>query len=497
MRPRTCVLGLPILLLPILALGALVALATLAAGATSVKGEKIPLTTKSEKARQYFLAGLDLVDRLRSQESVEYFQKAVAEDPDFAMAYLNLALVAPSTEGFFGNLEKAKALRDRVSKAERLCIEAVDADVVGLPLKARDCYKKLVAAYPDDERAHTLLGNNYFALQDYFLAIEEYLKATKIAPSFSPPYNQLGYSRRYLGDYAGAEKAFKQYIKLIPDDPNPYDSYAELLMKMGKYDESIESYRKALALNPSFLASHIGIASDLNFKGEYEAARAELDNIFAIARNDGERRAVHFAKAVSYVYQGDLAGAMAEIEKRYALAEKINDIGAMAGDLGVIGDVLCESGKYDEAMSKYQQGVELVKNSDLAPQVKDNTDLSLLYNSGYVAARKGDLAEARVKARAYLKGTEALDSPNLIRLAHQLAGVIALAAGDYDKALEEFRQASQQNPYTLYRIALAYKGKGDTAKAKEFAKQAVSYNGLNNMAQAYVMDRARKLLASL
>jgi tetratricopeptide (TPR) repeat protein len=489
MKPRTWVLGFPILVLA--------ALVACAAGAVAVKGEKIPLTTKSEKAKQYFLTGQDLVDRLRSQESIQYFEKAVAEDPDFAMAYLSLATVSPSTEGFFENLEKAKALLDRVSKGEQLCIEAVDAGAIGLPLKQRDCYKRLVAAYPDDERAHTFLGNNYFSLQDYFLAIEEYRKATEIAPSFSPPYNQLGYSRRYLGDYSGAEKAFKQYIKLIPDDPNPYDSYAELLMKMGKYDESIEYYRKALALNPNFVASHVGIASDLDFKGQYEAAREELDRLYAIARNDGERRAAHFAKAVSYVYQGDMTNAMAELEKRYALAEKINDAAAMAGDLGAMGDILCESGRYDEALSKYQQGVDLVKSSDLASQVKQNTDLNSYYVYGYVAARKGDLAEARAKARYYLRGTEALGNPELIRLAHQLAGVIALQEGAYDKALEEFKQASLQNPYNLYRMALAYKGAGDTAKAKEFAKQAVNYNGLNNMAQAYIMEKAQKLLASL
>ena len=182
-------------------------------------------------------------------------------------------------------------------------------------------------------------------------------------------------------------------------------------MKMGKYDESIEFYRKALALDPNFVASHIGIASNLNFKGQHEAARARLDVLYAMARNDGQRRAAHFAKAVSYVYQGDMASAMAEIEKQYALAEKINDAGAMAGDLGVMGDVLCESGKYDEALSKYQLAVELVRKSDLSPQIKDNADLTLLYTPGTWPARKGDLAGRWAKARQYLKGTEALAIP--------------------------------------------------------------------------------------
>ena len=67
------------------------------------------------------------------------------------------------------------------------------------------------------------------------------VKATAINPSFSTPYNQLGYAYRFLEKFPEAEDAFKKYTQLIPDDPNPYDSYAELLMKMGRFDESIKS----------------------------------------------------------------------------------------------------------------------------------------------------------------------------------------------------------------------------------------------------------------
>ncbi|MFZ1947502.1 MAG: tetratricopeptide repeat protein [bacterium] len=496
MKPRASTPGLPLLGLPLAAVAVLVLVAAVATAVGAEKG-KIPITTKSETALGYYLGGRDLVERLRGQDAREYFEKAVAEDPDFAMAHLSLGLVSTTTEGFFGNLAKAKALVDRVSEGERLMILGTEAGAIGLPLKQRDYYKKLVAAYPEDERALNLLGGNYFALQDYFLAIEQYEKARMVEPEHSPTYNQLGYCRRFLGDYSGAEKAFQHYIQMIPDDPNPYDSYAELLMKMGKYDESIELYRKALAVDSNFVASRIGIASDLNFKGRHEAARAELDKLYAMARSNGERRAAHFARAVSYVDQGDMAGAVAELEKQYALAEAIGDAGAMAGDLGAMGDVLCESGKFDEALGKYQLAHKLIKESDLSDQIKSNADLTLLYTTGYVAARTGNLAEARVKAREYLKGAEALGNPNFVRLAHQLLGLIALEDKDYKKALKEFEQTSQQNPYTLYRVALAYNGAGDTAKAKEFAEQAANYNALNNMAQGYVRAKARQLAASL
>jgi RNA polymerase sigma factor (sigma-70 family) len=71
--------------------------------------------------------------------------------------------------------------------------------------------------------------------QDAAGAIEHFTKATALAPSYTAPYNQMGYAYRQVADYANAEKAFKKYIELIPNDPNPYDSYAELLPRVYNY----------------------------------------------------------------------------------------------------------------------------------------------------------------------------------------------------------------------------------------------------------------------
>src|SRR6185436_16674608 len=99
-------------------------------------------------------------------------------------------------------------------------------------------------------------------------AVEEFKKATAINAQFSQPYNMMGYSYRALMKYTDAEQAFKAYVALIPGDPNPHDSYAELLMKMGRFDDSIANYRKALSLDPNFVASYIGIGNDQVFMGK-------------------------------------------------------------------------------------------------------------------------------------------------------------------------------------------------------------------------------------
>jgi tetratricopeptide (TPR) repeat protein len=214
----------------VLALGAVLAIAL---GLGCGQDGKMPITTDSDRALEYYIQGRDLAEKLRGQESIEYFEQAVAEDPDFAMAYLNLSLVSPTNKMFFENLDRATALADRVSEGERLYILGLEAGVNAFIMEQRDYYSQLVEAYPNDERAHNLLGNHYFGQQEFEAAIEEYEKATAINPDFSPVYNQLGYAQRFLENYDAAEAAFMKYIELIPDDPNPYDSYAELLMRPG------------------------------------------------------------------------------------------------------------------------------------------------------------------------------------------------------------------------------------------------------------------------
>jgi len=458
---------------------------------------KIPITTTSEKAREHYLQGRDLFEKLRAQESLQFFEKAVAEDSDFAMGYLYLSFAQPSAKGFFEKFDKAVALADKVSEGERLWILGVEAGIHGFTMKQRELYQELVEAHPNDERAHNLLGNHYFVQEDYELAIEEYREATRINPNFSQPYNQLGYAHRFLENYSEAEKAFKKYIELIPDDPNPYDSYAELLMKMGKYDASIESYQKALALNPNFVPSHIGIATNLNFKGKHEKARQQLRKLYDMARNDGERRAAHFAMSVSYVDEGNADRALDEANKAYALAEKINDAAAMAGDLVVMGDILLEAGRIDEALAKYEKAVEVAEASDLSELVKDNARRGYLFNAARVALKKEDFETAKAKAEEFHKEVKIINNPFQIKFSHELAGMIALAEKKYDQALEKLQQASQQNPYNFYRMALAYEGKGDAGKAKEFCSKAAKFNAFNSLNYAFIRNKAQQLLDSM
>lgn len=458
---------------------------------------KMPVTSSSEKALENYWKGINLTDKLRFPDARQFFETAVAEDPNFAVAYLNLGFTVASNKGFFENLEEAKSVMDKASEAERMWILGVEAGAVGNPQKQFGLYKSLVENYPNDERARMLLGNYYFGQQEYGLAVKQYNSAANVAPDLSQIYNQLGYSQRFLKKYDEAEKAFQKYIELIPDDPNPFDSYAELLLKIGRFDESIVQYRKALDIDQTFAASYFGIATCNNFLGNHAEARKTAQELYDNAVNDGQRRAAHFTKATSYIDEGDLDNAIAEFKKQMAFARKINDAGNISGDLALIAYLLLQQNKADEALTNYKKAMDVVQESGLSDDFKKNNRLGFLFNKTLVALKKGDLTKAKSNQMEYAAQAKANQSRFQIWASHQLAGMIALEEKDYKSAVAELAQANLQNTYNLYRMALAYEGLGDKENAKRYCEETVKYNQLGAINYGLVRHKAKKMLAAM
>jgi tetratricopeptide (TPR) repeat protein len=432
------------------------ALGVLAAAPAATPADRIPITTASEEARQLYLKGRDLSEKLRATDARALYEQAAAKDPGFALAQVGLANSAGTPKQFFEAVARAVALAPKASEPERLLVCALDAVARGEPARQKDCLTRLLAACPDDERVHNLVGAYHFGRQEYEASIEAYTKATALNPAFSQPYNQMGYAQRFLGKYEEAERAFKKYIALIPSDPNPYDSYAELLMKMGRFEESIESYEKALSIDPHFVASYVGIGNDYVFMGRPAEARKTYARLTAVARNDGERRTAHFWTAMSYVHEGAADPALAELEKMAAIDEAGQDRVALSGVLAQMGNVLLEAGRVvDEAAAKFAERGAAIDRSDVTPQVREATHRQALFDEARVALVRNDLTTARAKAAAYAKEVAVKSIPFEVRQGHELAGRIALAERSYASAVAELRQANQQDPRVVYLTAVA------------------------------------------
>ena len=454
---------------------------------------KVPVTTTSDEARKEYLEARGMSERLLVQDSIAHYDKAIALDPNFGLAELGRANASPTGTEFLDHLKKAVAVADRLSNGEKLQILAAEAGSNAKGAQQKTYLEQLVAAYPQDERAHFALGALLFAQQDASGAIEHFKKANELAPDFSAPYNQLGYAYRQVTDYENAERAFKKYIELIPNDANPYDSYGELLLKMGRFDDSVVQYRKALAIDPNFLASHLGLAADLMYSGKAAEAATELKAITDKARSDADRRSAMFATTSFNVYSGKMDQALRDLDQQYALGAKSSDTLGMVGDLQAKAAIYLEMGKPAQARAMWEQAVKLAQGSTLPDDIKAN--IALFHHNGLARAAlvAKDIATAKQEADAFGKSALASGGPGQVRQAHELAGMIALQEKNWDAALSELQQATQQDAYNMYRLCQAYQGKGDKDKAAASCTAAAHFNPLPELNFSFVHGKAAKM----
>jgi len=462
-----------------------------------VDDSKIVITTASESAKEDFLKGRELFEKLRARESLQFFESAISKDKNFAMAYYYHSLANPTNKGFFEDFDNALKNSEKISEGEQLFIKALKAGVDGDQKKQENILLKLVQAYPNDERAHFQIGQYYFGVQKFDLAVEHLKKCTELAPDYSNAYNMLGYSYRSLENYSDAEKAFKKYIELIPDDPNPYDSYAEMLSKVGRYEESIEQYKKALSINPSFFNSHMGISNNLIYMNKYEDAIENSNSAYQIAKNDGEKRFALFTNTVAYIDAGKTNEALLEMDKQFAIAKNNDDPGAMSGDLNLMGNILFEAGRYDEAKAKFDEALKVIEESKLADEVKENNRRLNIYNLSRIALMTGKIEDAKNSAKEFSEKSEKAQNTFQIWLAHSLNGLIAMNDKDYKIAISEFEKSSQQNPQTFYYLAQAYQMEGNKVEAEKYAVKCVNFNALININQSFARNKAKEMLKTI
>src|SRR5436853_611924 len=165
---------------------------------------KHPITTSSAAARDHFLRGQRELDLARFIDANAHFKEAVAADPSFAFAYLNIANTAASLDEFKTNLAQAEQHAAGASDAERLQIQMArkgfDNDLVGQLALGR----QLVGKYPDSPRAAILLvklGHANTFLGDYAAARADYDSAIAVGRA----NEKAAYApfRAYVSVYAG------------------------------------------------------------------------------------------------------------------------------------------------------------------------------------------------------------------------------------------------------------------------------------------------------
>jgi tetratricopeptide (TPR) repeat protein len=176
-------------------------------------------TTPSLDALKSYSQGV-LVRRTEGDASaIPFFQRAIQQDPQFALAYARLGTVYSNLSRHKEAVEmttRAYELRDRVSELERLYIEArYNSAVTRDTAKAIETYRVLLATFPNDYAAHTNLGGLLKDLGDAEAALVELKEAVRLAPEQPTAWLNMGHTYLEQRRYEEARPAFDRTLALV------------------------------------------------------------------------------------------------------------------------------------------------------------------------------------------------------------------------------------------------------------------------------------------
>jgi len=187
--------------------------------ATLAAVEEIPVTTSSPDARLAFVAGQAALDRGDAAEANTLFRTAVAADPKFTYAWVNLSNVTFSTEEFNAALKGGDAGAAQASEGERMLL-AFNKEFLTNNFGAQlDIARRLTAKYPNSPRAWLVLAGAHAGLNQFDEQRAVLDKVTKLAPGFSPAWFALGgsYVFNEPKDFAKAEHYYHAAIATQPN----------------------------------------------------------------------------------------------------------------------------------------------------------------------------------------------------------------------------------------------------------------------------------------
>jgi len=188
--------------------------------------------TRDPEAYQFYMQGRDYYLRPGyRQEDFEaaqrLFERAIALDPEFALAKAALARVHGLMywEGFDVSPARLEAQRREAEEALRL--------------------------QPDLPQAHVAVGWVHYVEGDFQQALEEYEAALKGLPNDAEIIARIGYTHRRLGHWPEVFEAFQQAIQLSPRNATLfYDLGGHSFAANRRYAEAVSAYDMALSLAP-------------------------------------------------------------------------------------------------------------------------------------------------------------------------------------------------------------------------------------------------------
>jgi eukaryotic-like serine/threonine-protein kinase len=181
-------------------------------------------TTPSLEALKAYSSAMQTMKAKGPGAATPFFKHAVELDPNFAVAYAYLGIMASTTlePGLSVDYRtKAYELRDRTSEAEKYWITAAyHKGVTGNIPKAIEACDLWIQAYPRAEMPHTYLGAAVLpVVGQYERAVEESTEGVRLRPDFPLSYDFSIRAYTALNRFDEAKATYAQSLQRKLHDP--------------------------------------------------------------------------------------------------------------------------------------------------------------------------------------------------------------------------------------------------------------------------------------
>lgn len=262
------------------------------AGALALKltaAEREGLTrqyTENTEAYELYLKGRYHLNRLTDDgflKGLEYFQKAVDKDPDFALAHVGVAESYNDLAGF-----NVRPPSEMYPKAKSAVLTAVKMD----------------NRIPE---AHAVLAIIKLAHDwDWTGAEQEFKRALELSPTNSDAHQQYSFYLTCMGRFDEALAEAKRAEETDPVSLVKISATGQVLIVARRYDDGIGKIRNALEMEPNFGFAHWLLGLAYMYKGDYDRAIPAFQKSIPLSGDSPDEPA---SLAIAYARSGKLTEA--------------------------------------------------------------------------------------------------------------------------------------------------------------------------------------------